>query len=102
MEKRKKERYPANEAIGVTFSIHGLKQEFDGILNDKSGHGIGITSSEIIPPETMLDISISDPASDDLGTEQHFLGEVCWCESSDLIPDTYLMGIKSHEARSIM
>lgn len=101
LEKRKCQRYITEAAVGVTFSIHGMKQEADGLLNDKSAHGIGIATSEIVPSLTMLDIAVITPIGEDDDARQHFLGEVCWCKPSKVIPDMYILGIKSHSEKII-
>jgi hypothetical protein len=101
IEKRQCSRYITDTAIGVTFSIHGMKQEAVGLLNDKSAHGIGIATAVIVPPLTMLDIALITPVGEVEEERQHFLGEVSWCKSSKVIPDMYDLGIKSHGEKII-
>jgi hypothetical protein len=100
-EKRKWFRHNVESAVGVNFSIHGQRRELAGMLNDKSEQGIGIATTEIIAPGTMLDITLIAQIDEDIEEEQHFTGEVRWCRPSDFISGTYLLGIKSHDEKII-
>ncbi len=102
LEKREHNRNILQSVIGVTFSLHGLDQEFSGIINDKCPQGIGISTSEIIPPETMLDITLSEqPSGGHSFSTEKFLGEVRWCSPSEWFGDTFLLGINFQDLKKL-
>ncbi len=100
-EKRRLPRIFPNSPEGITFALHGRLQDLEGLLNDKGPHGIGVSTRVPIPPETFLDISITDQKDNDLWDTMQFLGEVRWCKPSNVIAGTYLLGIESHEDRPL-
>jgi len=100
-EKRQLQRILPDKAIGVVFSMHGKRQDFLGMLNDKSSAGIGMAATEILPPKTMLDICIFKQQRGELFDAEHFLGEVRWCRPAQFVDDTFLLGIKSHREKPL-
>jgi len=94
-EPKKKVRVLASEElISASLTPLGSEEEILGFVVDTSAHGFQISTSRVIPPETIVELTITRLAEDDIWEINKFLAKVRRCEPDELLEESYNIGIK--------
>ena len=87
-ERRRQVRRVSDTGQGVAFSIQGEAVQHNGLVNDISDGGIGLTADICVVPGTILEITIEEDEQ-----ETYLIGEVRWCAPDEWLEGTYHMGV---------
>jgi hypothetical protein len=90
----------SDELISASLTPLGSEEEILGFVVDTSAHGFQISIPKAIPPETIVELTITRLAEDDIWEINKFLAKVRRCEPDELLEESYNIGIKVLEITS--
>jgi len=91
MERRRRQRTAIPSSQGVSFALQDAEIRYLGAVKDISDDGVGISSSTVFTPGTMLDLLLV--LLEDEVREHHFIGEVRWCAPDSRLKGFHHLGI---------
>jgi len=98
LERRKYIRSRPDSLIKASISPVGEENEFWGVVNNMSSHGLGISIIVGIEPETLLDITLARKPKNNMWELSHFTGKVRWCLADPKTKGSYVIGINELQA----
>jgi hypothetical protein len=100
-EPKQKERVLAlDELISASLTPVGTSEEILGFVVDTSAHGFQISIPKAIPPDTIVELTITRQADDDVWEINKFLAKVRRCDPDELLEESFNIGIKVLEITS--
>jgi len=100
-EPKQKERVLAlDELISASLTPVGTSEEILGFVVDTSAHGFQISIPKAIPPDTIVELTITRLADDEVWEINKFLAKVRRCDPDELLEESFNIGIKVLEITS--
>jgi hypothetical protein len=82
------------ELVSASLTPLGTEEEILGFVVDTSTHGFQISIPKAIPPETIVELTITRQTEDNLWEIKKFLAKVRRCEPDELLEESYNIGVR--------
>jgi len=89
----------SDELISASLTPLGTEEEILGFVVDTSAHGFQISIPRALSPETIVELTITRLAEDDVWEINKFLAKVRRCDPDELLEESYNIGIKVLEIK---
>ena len=89
----------SDELVSASLIPLGTEEEILGFVVDTSAHGFQISIPKAIPPETIVELTITRQTEENLWETQKFLARVRRCEPDELLEESFNIGVRILELK---
>jgi len=88
-----------DELVSASLTPLGTEEEIMGFVVDTSAHGFQISIPTAIPPETIVELTITRLTEENLWEIKKYLAKIRRCEPDELLEESYNIGVRVLELK---